>query len=194
VIQIARTCIADPSHDNLLFATIVSVAFHSLLRLGELVWPDAAALQDYCKVIMRNTVNPLPKGFDFFLPGHKADRFFEGSRVLFQEINSADDPCTLFAAYITARNQLFPFHPELWLRRNGRVPMRDWFTDRLHRHLPDPTIGGHSLHSGGTTNLANRGVPPYLIQSIGRWASDAWQVYIQKHPTLQAALLFGHDL
>ena len=60
---------------------------------------------------------------------------------------------------------------------------------RLRTVFPDNSVGGHSLRSGGAMNLASRGVPPYLIQAIGRWASDSWQIYIRKHPNLQAALL-----
>ncbi|KAL4062039.1 hypothetical protein V8B97DRAFT_1859452, partial [Scleroderma yunnanense] len=48
--------------------------------------------------------------------------------------------------------------------------------------FPDPTLGGHSLCSGGTIPLAATGVPLLQIQAIGRWSSLAWQHYVCKHP------------
>jgi hypothetical protein len=71
-------------HDDLLFFTILTVGFHALMRLGELVWPDKKSLQDYRKVTKRHSVELLPEGFSFFLPGHKADQFFEGNLIIVQ--------------------------------------------------------------------------------------------------------------
>ncbi|KDQ05556.1 hypothetical protein BOTBODRAFT_82136, partial [Botryobasidium botryosum FD-172 SS1] len=72
---------ASYDHDDLLFFAMLTTGFGGLLRLGELVWPDKTDLRDYRKVILRNSVHWLPRGFDFTLPGHKADRLFEGSRA-----------------------------------------------------------------------------------------------------------------
>ena len=52
------------------------------------------------------------------------------------------------------------------------------------------------MRAGGATSLAENGVPPNLIQAIGRWVSSAFQIYIRKNPVLLQALLFGraaHD-
>jgi hypothetical protein len=32
-----------------------------------------------------------------------------------------------------------------------------------------------------------------IIQAIGRWASNAFQIYIRQHPVLLAAMLYGHQ-
>ena len=71
------TSLSTGQHDDLFFV-ILTVGFHSLMHLRELVWPDKAGLQDYCKVILQHTVKLLPNGFSFHLPGHKADQFFRG--------------------------------------------------------------------------------------------------------------------
>lgn len=51
-------------------------------------------------------------------------------------------------------------------------------------------ISGHSMRAGGATSLAVAGVPPAMIQAIGRWSSDAWLAYIRKHPVVLGAALF----
>jgi hypothetical protein len=44
----------------------------------------------------------------------------------------------------------------------------------------DPSeFSGHSMRHGGATNLAERGVPPYVILAVGRWRSEAYNRYIQ---------------
>jgi len=53
-------------------------------------------------------------------------------------------------------------------------------------------IGGQSMRAGGATSLAEHGVPPSLIQAIGRWSSDAFLIYIRKNPVLIQALLYSH--
>jgi hypothetical protein len=108
------------------------------------VWPDKKALQDYRKVTKRDSVELLPEGFSFFLPGHKADRFFEGNRIILQRNASGDDPDIPFRKYLASRDRLFPFHPELWLRADGSIPTRSWFIRRLRQHFPSD-VAGHSL-------------------------------------------------
>ena len=178
---------SSTDHDDLLFFVLLLVGFHALMRLGELVWPDRKALQDYQKVTKRNSVELLPEGFSFFLPGHKADRFFEGNRIIVQRNASGDDPDAPFRKYLAACDRLYPFHPELWLHADGSVPTRAWFICRLRLHFPSD-VAGHSLRAGGA---AQAGIPPHIIQAIGRWASDTFQIYIRQHPVLLAAFLFG---
>lgn len=177
-------------HDDLLFFVLLLVGFHALMRLGELVWPDKTALQDYRKVTLRHTVELLPSGFSFHLPGHKADRFFEGNRVVVQSNAAGDDPNAPFRDYLQSRDQRFPHKPELWLREDGSIPTRGWFIRRLRRHFPSD-VAGHSLRAGGATALAQAGIPPHIIQAIGRWASDTFQIYIRQHPVLLAAMLLA---
>ncbi|EJD43317.1 hypothetical protein AURDEDRAFT_32479, partial [Auricularia subglabra TFB-10046 SS5] len=71
---------SSPSHDDRLFLAILFVGFNGLLRLGELVWPDAENLQEYRKVISFSSLSwhdanaPAGDGieqFSFLLPGHK---------------------------------------------------------------------------------------------------------------------------
>jgi hypothetical protein len=40
-------------------------------------------------------------------------------------------------------------------------------------------VGTHSLRSGGASALSRAGAPPWLIQAIGRWKSDAYKSYVR---------------
>ena len=102
-----------------------------------------------------------------------------------------DDPLLPFRAYLTSRDRLHPYRPELWLRQDGTIPTRAWFIRRLRLHFSSD-VGGHSMRAGGATALAEAGIPPELIQAIGRWSSEAFRIYIRQHPVLLATLLYSH--
>jgi hypothetical protein len=122
---------------------------------------------------------------------HKADHLFEGSTVVLEGRNNRLDPLSTFAQYLISRDHDFPHLPELWLTAKGTVPTRSWFLKRLHAVFPNDNISGHSLRSGGATALALAGTPLPRIQSIGRWSSEAFLIYIRQNPILIQGTLSG---
>ncbi|KIM37657.1 hypothetical protein M413DRAFT_46067, partial [Hebeloma cylindrosporum] len=124
-----------------------------LMRIGENVWPDRVSLQDYRKVILRRTVSISDSSVGFILPSHKADHFFDGSRVLILAANSGPEVISDFRRYLSSRDSIFPFKPELWLRADGSIPTRSWFLRLTKRYFPSGTAG-HSFRPGGATFLA----------------------------------------
>ena len=184
---------SSKSHDNQLFLAILFTGFHGLFHLGELTFPDRVASRDYRKIMSRHTVDITQSSYSLLLPGHKADRFFEGSTVIIQKTNLATDPHNIFVSYIKSRDAIHPFKPELWLRQSGIVPTRSWFIKKLRNFFPSH-IAGQSMCAGGATSLAEAGVPPHIIQAIGRWSSDTFKIYIRKNPVLLQAMLFGRPV
>jgi hypothetical protein len=177
-------------HDDCLFVALIFTGFHALMRLGELCWPDNPSLRNYDKISKRRTVKWLAGAYQFTLPGHKGDKFFEGNEIIIQQSDSTTDAYGPFVRYLRSRDARFPFNPELWLTSNGTVPTRSFFIRRL-RSLFDASISGHSMRAGGATSLAESGVAPNVIQAIGRWQSDSWQIYVRKNPVLIQAMIFG---
>ena len=164
------------------------------MRLGELVDSDTVSLCDFRKTISRLSVkfhpNPRPH-CSFFLPMHKADRLFEGSTVVFEKRASDLDPIHFFQLYLQSRDSAFPHLPQLWLRSSGAVPTRSWFINRIRTIFPSNEVAGHSLRAGGATALALAGTPLHQIQSIGRWSSDTFLIYLRKNPILIQGFLAG---
>jgi hypothetical protein len=177
-------------HDDILFLAQLLVGFHTLLRLAELCFPDRLATRDFSKISLRSSVQWLPNAVSIWLPSHKSDPIFEGSHLIIQKVHTSPDPHLAFTNYLRARDQLFPFNPELWLRVDGKVPTRSWFIKCLAHYFPK-NIARQSLRSGGATNLAINGVSPPLIQAAGRWSSEAFRAYTRKNPFFLHALLFG---
>jgi hypothetical protein len=179
------------SHDDLLFLSMLLTAFSALLRLGEITISNSPAKRSSKKIIARHTLSLHTDRYSFQLPFHKADRFYQGSKiVVLSKPTSPLDPLPFMCRYLFTHDSSFPFHPELWLTSAGVTPTASWFTSRLQSTL-GPDVGGHSIRSGAATALALDGVPDSIIQGMGRWSSDAFKVYIRKHPVILHALIHG---
>jgi len=61
------------SHDDLLFLSMLFTGFFSLMRLGELAFPDDKVIQDWRKISRRRSVVLQEDSYSFQLPFHKAD-------------------------------------------------------------------------------------------------------------------------
>jgi hypothetical protein len=175
-------------HDDLLFLVILFIGFLGVMRLGELVWPDTVAQRELRKVVMRSSLEINPDHISFLLPTHKSDRQFDGNRILVRATETEDCPVQITKKYINSRDHLFPAHPNLFARRDGSIPTRQWFIRRLRHYFPEE-VAGHSLRSGGATFYALQGYSWDLIQTLGRWSSEAFRLYIRKHPLFFSALL-----
>ena len=183
--------LSDLILDDLLFKAILLTGFFALMRLGELTFPNTKKLRNWRKVTKRSSVIVYADQYEFHLPSHKADRFFEGNRIIVKRQQYSDiNPLACFTDYLSSRDEAFPLSSPLWLTSRGTVPTRDFFISRLNRFFEND-VAGQSMRAGGATSLAEHGVPPSLIQLIGRWSSDAFFIYIRKSPVLIQALLYS---
>jgi hypothetical protein len=165
--------------------------FSALIRLGEMTISNFPANRSSKKITSRHTLSFHHDHFSFQLPFHNADHFYQGSKiVVLSKPTSPHDPLPFMCRYLLSRDASFPFHPELWLTSAGVSPTSSWFTSQLRSTL-GPNVGGHSIRSGAATALAVDGVPDHIIQGMGHWSSDAFKVYIRKHPVLLHALIHG---
>ena len=182
---------SSTKHDDLLFKTLLITGFFALMRLGELTFPNDTKLRNWRKISKRSSVIVSQDQYQFHLPSHKADPFFEGNTIIVKEKQYCNiNPVSIFTNYLSSRDHLHPFSSPLWIKENGSVPTRNFFISRLRRYF-EKDIAGQSMRAGGATSLAEHGVPPSLIQFMGRWSSDAFFIYIRKSPVLIQALLYS---
>ena len=176
------------SHDDLLFCTQLCVGFFALMWLGELIFSDNIALWDPQKVTKWSLVCLHPTFFQFFLPGHKANRFFEGNTVIICRNPLPWNPMRLFELYISLHDHHFPLSSPLWLTANGTVPTQAFFMWRLCIWF-DKDIAGQSMQAVGATSLAENGI---IIQGIRRWASAAGK-FTSTNTLSSCRLCFTHE-
>ena len=89
-------------HDNRLFIAMLITGFFGLLHLGEMTFLDETSLQNRKKVTRQSTVNIQEGLYDFILPGHKADHFFEGNKIIISAHHFNHHPLCHFEAYIAS--------------------------------------------------------------------------------------------
>lgn len=174
------------SYDDVLFQALLLVGFHALLRLGDLCDPTNRSLQNPSKRATRSSLHFSPQYFTYTLPAHKSDKFFEGNIILVRQLWESIPVLAIFHKYIQLRDGRHPFSSPLWLTHEGHVPTRAFFLPRLQAFNFGSSISGQSMRAGGATALATLQVPPHIIQSLGRWSSEAWKIYIRRHPLLLA--------
>ena len=80
----------------------------------------------------------------------------------------------------------------LFLLQNGQPLSCDkfctWFRDAMTRIGETRHYSGHSFRIGSATTAAAVGIPDNLIKTLGRWISDAYQLYIQTPTTVQESV------
>ena len=77
-----------------------------------------------------------------------------------------------------------PGDGQLFVWENSRPLTRTTFMTCLRRGLQSAGLNisqfsGHSLHIGAATSAAAAGVPDHLIETLGRWRSEAYHLYIR---------------
>lgn len=164
------------SYNRALFQAMCLLAFHALLRVGEMT-SSCNNLQLADIHLSHNTV-----GIQFKNYKHKA-----GSQAARHIINASPDaslcPVRTISRYISWRGSM---QGPLFRHKDGTSVTRKQFSDLLKSAL---TFSGqqaerfntHSFRIGGTTHMAQEGSSDSQIRLAGRWASNAFQAYTRIH-------------
>ena len=97
------------------------------------------------------------------------------------------DPVLLLRAYVVRRDAFHGAKLPLFICRDGSLPTRSWFDSKFFSLL-DRSFGGHSARAGGATFYSSLGLSEDIIQAIGQWTSQSWEIYIRDNPTVRAEL------
>ena len=114
----------------------------------------------------------------------KTDSFRRGHTITIQATSTSTCPVraiNCFAELSTLRSG------SVYYGGHFTTPSRDHLTDVLQRLLQQAgyqqcLYSSHSFRIGTATTAAAAGLPAWLIKSLGRWSSDAYQTYIQCPP------------
>ena len=166
-----------------------TLAFFGFLRSGEFIptrhYPCPLAVDDFQVDSITH-----PTLLAVTLCHSKTDPF--GTGVTIYLGRAYDDICLVVAviAYIVVPP---PFQGPLFIYRDGS-PLTHFDLVTSIRHalsgsrLPLDSFTGHSFQIGAATSAALAGLPDSLIQTLGRWRSSAFRVYICTHVSTLAAL------
>jgi hypothetical protein len=127
-----------------------------------------------------------PSTIKIHLSISKTDQFGKDIDIYLGRTNS--DLCPMLR-YLVKRPG--PRSGPLFILQNGIPLQRDQFVRYLKDALDAAGIShahysGHSFRIGAATAAARAEVPDHLIKTLGRWESEAYQIYKRTHPTLAA--------
>ena len=122
-----------------------------------------------------------PQIVKLHLKASKTDPFRRGVEVVVGRTYNNLCPVTAMLAYLAMRGST----PGLLFRfQDGRLLSKQRFIAQIRQALVgcglDPTkYAGHSFRIGAATSAASKGINDSTIKLLGRWESEAYQIYIR---------------
>ena len=172
------------SYEGKLLWALACVCFFGFLRSGEATVPtlagyDRAVHLSMADVSMDSAASPSVVSLR--IKESKTDPFRSGVTVHLGRTDRDLCPVAALLSFVADRG-LQP--GPLFVHHDGRPVTRQWLVNRVREAIAfagmDPTpFSGHSFRSGAATTAAAAGVEDAVIKTLGRWSSQAYQVYVQ---------------
>ena len=169
------------------------VAFFSFCRSGEITVPSGKSFNPKEHLTFNDLAvdsRKTPTVVALHLKKTKTDPFMKGVQVTIGQTGGELCPVEALMAYLRVRgSQPGP----LFMWENRQPLTRDQFVKEVRKvlkkaSLPAEQFAGHSFRIGAATTAATVGVEDSLIQTLGRWKSTAYLVYVKLDPSKLAAV------
>ena len=171
------------NHNNyryLLFWAVCCTGIFGFLRSGEFATGssyDPKIHLSLADISVDRTINP--QVLLLHIKASKTDQFRKGHTLRIESTNSSVCAVRAMTNYLHLRgNKAGP----LFVHETGhpltRKDLVACIKDATARIGLEGNYSGHSFRVGAATTAATVGIPDHLIQTMGRWLSDAYQLYI----------------
>lgn len=161
-----------------LFTSAFSLAFHGMLRIGELTVNKG----DNNHTVMINDIQITDVGLEINLKSSKTDQFGKGTVVqIFRGVDKIKCPVEILTNYLKVRPLV---GGPLFYHFNKQPVTRYQFSALLKKclsvlGLADTNYKSHSFRIGMATVCAIEGYTDEEIKVLGRWKSDSYLRYIR---------------
>ena len=167
--------------DHVMLWAACCLGFFGFLRAGEFTVNssfDPSVHLSIGDIQADSLVNPTC--FKVRIKCSKTDPFRKGCDIYVGRGNSAVCPIVALSNYLVLRG---PAPGPVFQFVSGRPLSRERLSSTVQSILSAAgyagSFSGHSFRIGAATTAASRGVPDHLIKTLGRWSSDAYQIYIR---------------
>ena len=120
-----------------------------------------------------------PSSFRIHIKCSRTDPFRQGYHIYIGVGERDLCPLRTLTQYLHVRGST---PGPLFLLSDGTPLHRQWLTSSIQSIFSAAGVTGcytgHSFRIGAATSAASRGLPDHLIKTLGRWSSDAYQIYI----------------
>ncbi|THH29295.1 hypothetical protein EUX98_g4898 [Antrodiella citrinella] len=199
--NIQRTLDLSQGRDAAVWACAVC-CYYGIARLGELTVKTIAKFKAKpTQYVRRQNVSlQVDRGgrkvTAIFIPVTKVSK--SGEEIYFAQQDGLTDPESALRNHFNINKPSDAEHLFMHTFKKSRVPLsKDIMLKRLKvcAHFVDPTASsftGHSFRIGGTLEYLLRGVPFEVVKTLGRWSSNAFQIYLRKHAQILAPYIQNH--
>lgn len=164
--------------DGVMLWAAACTGFFGFLRAGEFTVPSADAYDPASHLSLNDVAldsHTNPSMVRLVIKQSKTDPFHQGMEIFVGQSSTAVCPVQALLQYIGIR----PATPgPLFVLSTGLPLTRAYLVSNLQAALrqaglDDTVYNGHSFRIGAATTAAQRGLEDSLIQTLGRWRSDA---------------------
>ena len=160
--------------DNLMLRAVACVAFFALLRSAEYTSKSATSWDPSSDLSVCDVFWGKTGDITLFIKASKTDPFKSGVRIQLTRLNSPLCPVTALREYLAVRGLSGP----LFVFSDGSHLTRHRLSGLIQQCFPNMSLDTHSFRIGGASLAAQSGIPPLLMQKMGRWRSTAFLRYI----------------
>ena len=169
------------SHNHTMLWAACCIGFFGFLRAGEFTVnaPFDPAIHLSVNDIQADSLSN-PKSFRILIKCSKTDPFRQGCFVYIGTGGQDLCPVRALVQYLHLRG---PAPGPLFRLADGTPLSRQWLACSIRSIFSSAGVpgcfSGHSFRIGAATSTATRGIPDHLIKTLGRWSSNAYQLYIR---------------
>ena len=155
----------------------ISLAFFGMLRCSEYTCPSPSSFNPEIHLAATDFKVTNSRAMILVrIKASKTDPFRAGATIRIGSAENELNPVAAIIQYISVRG----YQPGPFFRyADNRFLTRSDIIRLLRASLPSTNhINTHSFRVGGASALASIGTPDSIIQTMGRWRSDAFRRYI----------------
>ena len=167
-------------YDKVMLWAAFTLAFFGFLRVSEFVAPTCLSF-DPQRTLLGSDITSAAD-LVVFIKASKTDPFRRGCRIVIASSGSSVCAVQAYHTYKSLRHQ--HSHLPAFQFANGRYLTRQLVSEHVRELLTRAAVPNvqlystHSFRSGAATTAANANLPDWLIKTLGRWRSDAYQTYV----------------
>ena len=170
-------------YDHCMLWAACTLAYFGFLRAAEFTVPSLSQFSKSIHLEMSDLAvdsTSHPSCLRIHVKASKTDPFRKGSTIYIGR--GAPPLCAVEAvlAYLSRRGNA---SGPLFLFQSGeplsRPVLNRWLSNIMEVAGVQGKFSSHSFRIGAATVAARNGVPDHLIQTLGRWSSDAFKLYIR---------------
>ena len=182
-----------PSYNNVMLWAASTTTFFSFCRSGEITVEcesryDPAVHLSYADLAVDNAANPSTISIQ--IKSSKTDQTRKGFKAYIGSTGDELCPVAALRSYLSLRGD----QPGPLFQWKDQTPLsKTKFVEHVRlaltsANLPAHLYAGHSFRIGAATTAATAGVEDSTIQTLGRWQSSSYLLYVRLDPRHMASL------